>query len=85
VCSRTTIEFIGLWEQLNNPNFKGVEFDSFLFAAGSNSFTLSLSKWVEAPNAKEIISQQSNNSGAFTHKDMSITQMKFLLHSLFGN
>lgn len=40
--SRTTIEFLGLWEQLNNPDFKGVEFDSFLFEAGSNSFTLSI-------------------------------------------
>lgn len=44
--SRTTIEFLGLWEQLNNPNFKGVEFDSFLFDAGSNSFTLSPTKWI---------------------------------------
>lgn len=50
--SRTTIEFLGLWEQLNNPNFKGVEFDSFLFEAGSNSFTLSPSKWIEATKAK---------------------------------
>lgn len=39
--SRSTIEFLGLWEQLNNPNFKGVEFDSFIHAAGSNAFTLS--------------------------------------------
>jgi len=39
--SRTTIEFLGIWEQLNNPDFKGVEFDSLLFEAGSNSFTLS--------------------------------------------
>ena len=43
--SKTSIEFIGLWEQLNNPDFKGVEFDSFLFAAGSNAFTLSPSKF----------------------------------------
>jgi hypothetical protein len=54
--SRTTIEFIGLWERLNNPNFKGVEFDSFLFEAGSNSFTLSPTKWIDATNAKGIIS-----------------------------
>jgi len=45
--SRTTIEFLGIWEQLNNPDFKGVEFDSLLFEAGSNSFTLSPSKWIE--------------------------------------
>ncbi len=69
--SRTTIEFIGLWEQLNNPGFKGVEFDSFLFAAGSNSFTLSPSKWIEATNAKGIISRQGNNGGTFAHKDIA--------------
>lgn len=50
--SRTTIEFLGLWEQLNNPGFKGVEFDSFLFEAGSNSFTLSPTKWIETTNAR---------------------------------
>jgi hypothetical protein len=55
--TRTTIEFLGIWEQLYNPDFKGVEFDSFLFEAGSNSFTLSPSKWIEATNAKGIISK----------------------------
>jgi hypothetical protein len=69
--SRTTIEFIGLWEQLNNPNFKGVEFDSFLFSAGSNSFTLSPTKWIEATNAKGIISKQGNSGGTFAHKDIA--------------
>lgn len=42
--SRATIEFLGLWEQLNNPDFKGVEFDPLLYEAGSNSFTLSPTK-----------------------------------------
>jgi hypothetical protein len=49
--SRSTIEFLGLWEQLNNPDFKGVEFDSFLHEAGSNAFTLSPQKWISATNA----------------------------------
>ena len=39
--TKTTIEFLGIWEQLNNPEFKGVEFDSFIYEAGSNAFTLS--------------------------------------------
>jgi hypothetical protein len=69
--SRTTIEFIGLWERLNNPNFKGVEFDSFLFEAGSNSFTLSPTKWIDATNAKGIISKQGNKGGTFAHKDIA--------------
>lgn len=72
--SRTTIEFLGLWEQLNNPDFKGVEFDSFLYEAGSNSFTLSPSKWIEATYAKPktITSQQAGyvyaNGAAFGWK-----------------
>jgi len=69
--SRTTIEFLGLWEQLNNPGFKGVEFDSFLYEAGSNSFTLSPSKWIETTNAKGIVSRQGKNGGTFAHKDIA--------------
>ncbi len=42
--NRSTLEFLGLWEKVNNPNFKGVEFDSFLYECGSNSFTLSPKK-----------------------------------------
>ncbi len=69
--SRTTIEFLGLWEKLYNPQFKGVEFDSFLFEAGSNSFTLSPSKWIGATNAKGIISKVGNNGGTFAHNDIA--------------
>ena len=45
--AKSTIEFLGLWEQINNPNFKGVEFDSFKLEAGSNAFVLSPQKWIE--------------------------------------
>jgi hypothetical protein len=69
--SKSTIEFIGLWEILNNPNFKGVEFDSFMYEAGNNSFTLSPSKWIENTNAVGIISKQGNNGGTFAHKDIA--------------
>jgi len=69
--SKTTIEFLGLWEQLNNPDFKGVEFDSFLFEAGSNSFTLSPSRWVKTTNSKGLISKQGNNGGTFAQKDIA--------------
>ncbi len=60
--SKNTIEFIGLWEILNNPNFKGVEFDHFKNEAGYNSFTLSPKKWIEATNAIGIISKLQNIS-----------------------
>ena len=69
--SRTTIEFLGIWEQLNNPDFKGVEFDSFLLEAGSNAFTLSPSKWIESTNATGIVSKQGKNGGTFAHKDIA--------------
>ena len=44
---KNTLEYLGLWEKLNNPNFKGVEFNPLLSEAGSNSFTMSPSRWVE--------------------------------------
>ena len=49
--SRSTIEFLGLWEKINNSQFKGVEFDAFKLEAGTNSFTLSPTKWIEATDA----------------------------------
>src|ERR1700736_3004824 len=58
--SKTTIEFLGLWEKLHNPVFKGVEFDSFVQEAGSNAFVLSPTKWIEATHAIGIISKQGN-------------------------
>ena len=53
--SKNTLEYLGLWEQLNNPNFKGVEFDPLLKEAGSNAFTMSLTGWVELTNAVGIV------------------------------
>jgi hypothetical protein len=58
--SRSTIEFLGLWEQLNNPDFKGVEFDSFIREAGSNAFTLSPQKWISTTNAIGVISKSGD-------------------------
>lgn len=69
--SRTTIEFLGLWEQLFNPDFKGVEIDPFLSEAGSNSFTLSPTKWIAVTNAKGIVSKQGTNGGTYAHKDIA--------------
>lgn len=69
--SKTTIEFLGIWEQLNNPEFKGVEFDSFIYEAGSNAFTLSPSKWIEGTNAKGLISKAGNHGGTFANKDIA--------------
>jgi len=69
--SRNTIEYLGLWEGLHNPDFKGVEFDSFLHEAGSNAFTLSPQRWIEATNAIGIISKSGRYGGTFAHKDIA--------------
>jgi len=50
--NRNTIEFLGIWEQLNNPDFKPVEFDGFRKEAGLNSFTMNPKKWISSTNAK---------------------------------
>lgn len=69
--SKTTIEFLGLWEKLHNPGFKGVEFDTFIREAGSNSFVLSPTKWIETTKAIGIISKQGNTGGTYAHKDIA--------------
>jgi len=64
---------LGLWEQLNNPNFKGVEFDSFKNQAGTNAFTLSPERWIEKTNAIGIITKRGKYaSGTFAHKDIAL-------------
>lgn len=74
--SRTTIEFIGLWESLHNPNFKGVEFDSFLFQAGSNSFVLSN---LESVNAVLINNGLNQSERLIQLNNIAISQMKSLV------
>ena len=70
--SKSTIEYIGLWETLYNSNFKGVEFDSLLKEAGSNSFTLSPTKWIDSTNSIGIVSKQGKNGGTFAHIDIAL-------------
>jgi hypothetical protein len=69
--NRNTIEFLGIWEQLNNPDFKPVEFDGFRKLAGLNSFTLTPSQWIEKTNAIGIISRQGRYGGTYAHKDIA--------------
>ncbi|MDD4495220.1 MAG: KilA-N domain-containing protein [Eubacteriales bacterium] len=69
--SKDAIVFLGLWEQLNNPDFKPVEFDGFRNAAGANAFTLSPTKWIESTNATGIISKAGRYGGTFAHKDIA--------------
>ena len=69
--SKNTIEFLGLWEELHNSNFKGVEFDSFKNEAGSNSFVLSPQKWIKSTNAIGLVSKSGRSGGTFAHQDIA--------------
>ena len=68
-----TIQYMGLWEQLNNPNFNRVEFDTFKSEAGHNYFTLSPKKRIDGVNAIGIVSKAGKyNSGTYAHKDIAL-------------
>lgn len=69
--TKSTIEFLGLWEKLNNQNFKLVEFDGFRNEAGSNAFVLPPQKWIEKTRAIGIISKSGRYGGTYAHKDIA--------------
>lgn len=69
--TRYTLEFLGTWEQINNPNFKVVEFDHFKTQAGLPSFVLSVSEWVEKTNAIGIIVRKGKYGGTYAQKDIA--------------
>ena len=69
--NRDTIVFLGLWETMNNPDFKPVEFDGFKKEAGANAFTMSPKKWIESTNAVGIVSKAGRYGGTFAHSDIA--------------
>ncbi len=70
--THSTIEFLGLWEKINNPNFKLVEFDGFKNESGSNSFVLSPQKWIDSTAATGMTSKSGRyGGGTFAHKDIA--------------
>ena len=69
--TRNDIEFCGLWEQINNPAFKRIEFDAFKNQAGANSFALTPQKWIETTNAVGVISKSGRYGGTFAHRDIA--------------
>ncbi len=70
--NRNTIEYLGIWEQLYNPNFKPTEFEGFRRQAGLNAFTLSPKKWTDATNAIGIIAKSGRYGGTYAHKDIAL-------------
>ena len=69
--NRNTIEYLGIWETLYNPEFKPLEFEGFRKQSGLNAFVLSPQKWIEATDARGIISKAGRNGGTFAHKDIA--------------
>ncbi len=77
--SRNTIEFLGIWEQLNNSEFKYVEFDGFKKEAGLNSFTLTPKQWIESTNAKGLVSRRGRYGGTYAQKDIAVLQSRYYI------
>jgi hypothetical protein len=69
--NRNTVEFLGVWERLNNPGFNPVEFDGIRIQAGLNSFTLTPKQWIEKTGATGIVSSAGRYGGTFAHKDIA--------------
>ena len=69
--NRNTIEFLGIWEKLNNPDFNPIEFEGFRNQAGLNSFVLTSKKWIESTNAIGIVSKPGRYGGTYAHKDIA--------------
>ncbi len=69
--NRNTIEYLGIWEQLYNQNFKPTEFEGFKMQAGLNAFTLSPKKWIEATDAIGIVAKSGRYGGTYAHKDIA--------------
>ncbi len=69
--SKDTIEFLGLWERINNKNFNSIEFDGIKNQAGINSFILTPKQWINTTNAIGIISKAGRYGGTYAHKDIA--------------
>lgn len=69
--NRNTIDYLGLWEQMYNPQFKLLEFEEFKTHAGENAFTLSPQKWINSTSAIGISSRSGRGGGTFAHKDIA--------------
>lgn len=70
--NKDVISYLGLWESINNENFKGVEFDTFKNEAGSNKFKISPQKWIKVTNAIGMISKSGNNGGTYARSDIAL-------------
>jgi len=70
--NRNTLEYLGLWEKLNNPDFKGVEFAPLLQEAGTNAFTMSPSRWIELTDAIGLVTKSGASGGTYAQYDICL-------------
>jgi hypothetical protein len=69
--TRSTLEFLGLWEKMNNPEFRGVDFEPLLSETGKNAFTMSPTKWIETTGAIGIVCKSGRYGGTYAHSDIA--------------
>ena len=69
--NRNTIEFLGVWERLNNVSFKPLEFEGFRTRAGLNSFVLTPRQWIDATHASGLVSKSGRYGGTYVHRDIA--------------
>ena len=69
--NKNTIEFLGIWEEMYNPNFNSPEFEGIKNATGHNRFILSVKQWVEKNNSRGIIAKAGRYGGTYAHKDIA--------------
>lgn len=69
--NKNTIEFLGIWEEMYNPNFNSPEFEGIKNAAGLNRFVMSVKQWIEKTNSIGIIAKAGRYGGTFAHKDIA--------------
>lgn len=69
--NKNTVEFLGIWEQINNPDFNSLEFEGIKAQAGLNRFTLSVKMWVERTNGIGLIAKAGRYGGTFAHRDIA--------------
>jgi hypothetical protein len=69
--NKDTVLFLGVWEQINNPDFNSLEFEGIKNEAGRNSFFLSAKKWMEKTNAKGLIAKAGRYGGTYAHQDIA--------------
>jgi hypothetical protein len=74
--NRNTVEFLGMWESLNNAEFKPLEFEGFRNRAGLNSFVLTPRQWIDSTAAVGIVSKSGRYGGTFAHRDIAFERKR---------